>query len=62
MTLGVITLAGTVAKLIDRRITREPQQAQIRLSGADYMYDELRIPNSCNWKVGDGIEVTIRPL
>lgn len=62
MTLGVITLAGTVAKLIDRRMTNEPQQAQISLAGADFLYDELRVPNSCNWKVGDGIEVTIRPL
>jgi hypothetical protein len=62
MALGVITLGGTVAKLIDRRITHEPQQAQIRLSGADHMYDELRIPNSYDWKVGDEIEVTIRPL
>jgi hypothetical protein len=62
MALSVITLAGTVAKLIDRKMTNEPQQAQISLAGADYLYDELRIPNSCNWKVGDGIEVTIRPL
>jgi hypothetical protein len=62
MALGVITLAGTVAKLIDRRMTNESQQAQISLAGADFLYDELRIPNSCNWKVGDGIEVTIRPL
>jgi hypothetical protein len=62
MALGVITLAGTVAKLIDRRMTNEPQQAQISLAGADFLYDELRVPNSCNWKVGDGIEVTIRPL
>ena len=62
MALGVITLAGTVAKLIDRRMTNESQQAQISLAGADFLYDALRVPNSCNWKVGDGIEVTIRPL
>jgi hypothetical protein len=62
MTHGVIKLAGTVAKLIDRKLTREPEQAQISLAGAGFMYDELRVPNSCNWKVGDGIEVTIRPV
>ena len=31
-------------------------------SGADYLYDELRIRNCHNWKAGTGIEVTIRLL
>jgi hypothetical protein len=57
-----IKLAGTVQKLIDHVGTQEPQQAQIHLSGADYLYDELRILNTHNWKAGTGIEVTIRLL
>jgi hypothetical protein len=47
-----IKLSGTVQKLIDSRDTQQPQQAQIHLSGADYLYDELRILNSHNWKAG----------
>jgi hypothetical protein len=57
-----ITLTGTVCKLIDRSLTRGIQQAQISLVGADAFYDEIRIPNTQNWKVGKGIEVTIRPI
>ncbi len=57
-----IKLAGTVQKLIDRVATQEPQQAQIHLSGGDYLYDELRILNIHKWEVGTGIEVTIRLL
>ncbi len=61
MTKDVIKLAGTVNKLIDRTILREPQQVQISLVGADVFYDELRVPNVHNWEVGKDIEVTIRP-
>jgi hypothetical protein len=62
MTRLAITLAGTVSKLIDRALTQEVQQAQISLVGADYLYDEIRIPNTQNWEVGNGIEITIRPI
>lgn len=58
---GTITLAGTVKKLIDRSILHEPQQVQISLVGADFLYDELRGPNIHKWEVGKGIEVTLRP-
>ena len=58
---GIITLAGTVRKVIDRSVLNEPQQVQISFAGADYLYDELRIPNIHKWEVGKGIEVTIRP-
>jgi len=58
---GIITLAGTVRKIIDRSVLNEPEQAQISFAGADYLYDELRIPNIHNWEVGKGIEVIIRP-
>lgn len=57
-----ITLAGTVKKLIDRSLVNELQQAQIYLSGADHLYDEVRIPNIYKWEVGRRIEVTIRPF
>ena len=57
----IITLAGTVRKVIDRSVLNEPEQAQISFAGADYLYDELRIPNIHKWEVGKGIEVTIRP-
>jgi len=59
---GTVTLAGTVHKLIDRSALKEPQQAQIALAGADYLYDELRIPNTHGWKEGKAVEVTIRLL
>ncbi|HXM96687.1 MAG TPA: hypothetical protein VOA64_20910 [Candidatus Dormibacteraeota bacterium] len=58
---GIITLAGTVRKVIDRSVLNEPQQIQISFAGADYLYDELRIPNIHKWEVGKGIEVRIRP-
>ena len=55
-----ITLSGTVRKLIDRSQLEEPQQAQIALAGAEYLYDELRIPNTHGWEEGKTVEVTIR--
>ncbi len=60
-TQGTITLAGVVQKLIDRSILNEPQQAQISLSGADHLYDEVRVANVHKWEVGKSVEVTIRP-
>ncbi|HXM92839.1 MAG TPA: hypothetical protein VOA64_01090 [Candidatus Dormibacteraeota bacterium] len=57
----IITLAGTVRKVIDRSVLNEPEQAQISFTGADYLYDELRVPNIHKWEVGKGIQVTIRP-
>lgn len=61
MTEGVITLASTVKKLIDRSAINEPQQVQIYLAGADHLYDELRVANVHQWEVGTGIQVTLRP-
>src|ERR1700690_65469 len=61
MTPDLITLVGTVRKLIDRSLTDEPQQAQISLVGADHLYEELRAPNVHKWEIGKGVEVTIRP-
>jgi hypothetical protein len=60
MKQDVITLAGTIKKLIDRSAFKQPQQAQISLVGADYLYDELRVPNIHQWEIGKNIEVTIR--
>ena len=57
-----ITLAGSVKKLIDRSALNEPQQAQISLVGADFLYDELRVPNVHKWEIGKDVEVTIRLL
>jgi hypothetical protein len=62
MKQGMITLAGTIQKLVDRSASKEPQQAQITLAGADYLYDELRIPNTLGWEEGKAVEVTIRLL
>jgi hypothetical protein len=62
MTQLTITLAGTVQKLIDRSMTKQPQQVQIGLRGADHLYDELRIPNTLGWEEGKSVEVTIRLL
>jgi hypothetical protein len=60
MTPELITLMGTVRKVIDRSRTAQQQQAQISLAGADHLYDELRVPNIYGWEVGKDIEVTIR--
>jgi hypothetical protein len=57
-----ITLAGSVKKLIDCSALNEPQQAQISLVGADFLYDELRVPNVHKWEIGKDVEVTIRLL
>jgi hypothetical protein len=62
MKLGAIRLAGTIQKLIDRSALKEPQQAQIALTGADYLYDALRVPNTHGWEEGRAVEVTIRLL
>jgi hypothetical protein len=55
-----ITLTGTVEKLIDRSLIKQPQQAQISLQGAETLYDEIRIANTHGWEVGKSIELTIR--
>jgi hypothetical protein len=60
MTPELITLTGTVRKVIDRSRTAQQQQAQISLVGADHLYDELRVTNIYGWEVGKDIEVTIR--
>jgi hypothetical protein len=59
---GTITLAGTIHKLIDRSLVKEPQQIQIGLVGAGHMHDELRFPNTFEWERGRVVEVTIRLL
>jgi hypothetical protein len=62
MAQDTITLTGSVKKLIDRSLLNEPQQAQISLVGADFLYDELRVPNIHKWEIGRNVEVTIRLL
>ncbi len=62
MAKDTITLSGTVEKLIDRSLIKEPQQAQISFQGAGYLYDEIRILNTHSWKVGKRIELTIRSI
>jgi hypothetical protein len=62
MTTNIITLAGTVEKLIDRSLLKQPQQAQISFKGAEFLYDEIRILNTHGWEVGKSIELTIRSL
>ena len=55
-----ITLSGTIQELIDRSALQQPEQAQISLNGAGYLYDELRIANTLGWTEGKAVEVTIR--
>ncbi|HUZ94611.1 MAG TPA: hypothetical protein VMU57_06825 [Edaphobacter sp.] len=62
MAKDTINLSGSVKKLIDRSALNEPQQAQISLVGADFLYDELRVPNLHKWEIGKDVEVTIRLL
>jgi len=56
-----ITLEARVKKVIPHPVTNVPDRAQICFIGADYLYDEIRIPNIHKWKVGKDIEVVIRP-
>jgi hypothetical protein len=60
MNKSTITLAGTIQKLIDCSALQQPQQAQISLADAGYLYDELRIANTHGWEEGTTVEVTIR--
>ena len=60
MAQDTIMLTGSVKKLIDRSLLNQPQQAQISLVGADFLYDELRVPNIHKWEIGRDVEVTIR--
>jgi hypothetical protein len=62
MTQPTITLAGTVQKLIDRSMPKQPQMAQLSFPGADHLYDELRIPDTLGWEEGKTVEVTFRLL
>ncbi len=62
MTQQTITLAGTVLKLIDRSMLKQPPLVQLHLHGADHLYDELRIPNTLGWEAGKRVEVTFRLL
>ena len=62
MTQQTITLAGTIQKLIDRSMIRQPQHVQIGLQGTEHLYDELRIPNTLGREEGKPVEVTIRLL
>jgi hypothetical protein len=55
-----ITLTGVVKKLIDRTLINQPEQAQISLSGADHLYDEVRVANVHQWAVGKSLEITIQ--
>jgi hypothetical protein len=50
MTTNSITLAGTVEKLIDRSLVKQPPQAQISFKGAEFLYDEIRILNTMGGK------------
>jgi hypothetical protein len=54
-----ITLSGTIQRLIDRSMTKQPEQVQIGLRGAGHLYDQLRIPNTLGWAEGRQVEVTI---
>jgi hypothetical protein len=60
MEKGVIKLAGTIQKFIDRSLLNQPPLAHISLLGADHLYDELRVPNIHQWGMGKHLEVTIR--
>jgi hypothetical protein len=55
-----IKLAGTIRKIIDRSVAKQPELAQIALDGAGHLYDEVRIPNVHGWEVGKTVEVIIR--
>jgi hypothetical protein len=57
----LIVLTGTVEKLIDRSVIKQPEQAHICFAEAEPLYRELRIPNVHGWQVGTPVEITLRP-
>jgi hypothetical protein len=60
MSKDSITLSGTITKVVDRFLVKQPQQAQISFKGAEFLYDEIRILNTHGWEVGRNVELTIR--
>ena len=64
---AVVTLPGTVEKIIPPIFPREPEKAQISVEGAEDLYRELRVENTLvdehgnqvRLKKGAEVEVTI---
>ncbi len=62
-----VTLPGTVEKVIPARSPIEPEKAQISVTDADELYQEIRVENTLQdadgnpvaLKVGAQVEVTI---
>jgi hypothetical protein len=50
-----VTLPAKVEKIIPSRHANEPEKAQIRVEGADPLYEELRVENSLTDKNGDKV-------
>lgn len=49
------TVAAVVHKIISTGIAREPEKAEISISGADYLFREVRIENTLSAPNGDGV-------
>jgi hypothetical protein len=55
---AVVTLPGTVEKIIPSIDPRQPDKAQIAVEGAEPLYKELRIENTL--ENGDGQPVSLK--
>ena len=52
-----VTLPAKVEKIIPSQHPREPEKAEIRVEGADPLYEELRVENSLTDKNGDEVRL-----
>jgi len=55
---SIVTLSGTVEKIIESPFPGEPEKAQIAVEGGDHLYREIRIDNTLT--KADGEEVRLK--
>ena len=54
----VLSLPGTVEKIIEPTDPNEPEKVQIAIDGADELYKEIRVENSLTDPSGDEVSLT----
>jgi hypothetical protein len=52
-----VTLPAKVEKIIPSQHPREPEKAQVRVEGADPLYEELRVENSLTDEKGNQVRL-----
>ncbi|GAC1660752.1 MAG: hypothetical protein PVS2B2_13240 [Candidatus Acidiferrum sp.] len=54
---AVVTLPGTVEKIIPSMDSSEPDKAQIAVEGAEPLYREIRVENTLQTEAGDTVSL-----